>query len=66
MLFWDTDITKIDWQKQSAAVILRIFERGNDIEKEEIKRFYKSELIRSTLKQNTRKPYTVYKNKEQA
>ncbi len=66
VLFWDTDITKIDWQKQSAAVILRIFERGNDIEKEEIKRFYKSELIRSTLKQNTRKPYTVYKNKEQA
>jgi hypothetical protein len=46
VLFWDTDITKIDWQKQSAAVILRIFERGNDIEKEEIKRFYKSELIR--------------------
>lgn len=66
VLFWDTDITKIDWQKQSAAVILRIFERGNDIEKEEIKRFYKSELIRSTLKQNTRKPYTVYKNKEQS
>ena len=66
VLFWDTDITKIDWQKQSAAVILRIFERGNDIEKEEIKRFYKSELISSTLKQNTRKPYTVYKNKEQS
>ena len=66
VLFWDTDITKIDWQKQSAAVILRIFERGNDIEKEEIKRFYKSELIRSILKQNTRKPYTVYKNKEQS
>ncbi|MFV8357812.1 helix-turn-helix transcriptional regulator [Flavobacterium sp. XS1P32] len=66
VLFWDTDITKIDWQKQSAAVILRIFERGNDIEKEEIKRFYKSELIRFTLEQNTRKPYTVYKNKEQA
>jgi plasmid maintenance system antidote protein VapI len=32
VLFWDTDITKIDWQKK-VAVILRIFERGNDIEK---------------------------------
>ena len=66
VLFWDTDISKIDWQKQSKAVILRIFERGNDIEKEEIKRFYKSELIKATLEQNTRKPYTVYKNKEKA
>jgi plasmid maintenance system antidote protein VapI len=66
VLFWDTDITKIDWQKQSTAVILRVFERGNDTEKEEIKRFYKSELIKTTLEQNTREPYTVHKNKEKA
>lgn len=40
ILFWDTDINKIDWQAQRRAVIERILERGNDQEKEEIKRFY--------------------------
>jgi plasmid maintenance system antidote protein VapI len=39
-LFWDTDITKIDWQRQKRAVIQRVFERGNDQEKAEIIRFY--------------------------
>jgi antitoxin HigA-1 len=39
-LFWDTDINKIDWQAQRRAVIERILERGNDQEKDEIKRFY--------------------------
>lgn len=63
-LFWDTDISKIDWQKQSVAVIKRIFERGNDIEKEEIKRFYKNAIVKSALEQSNRKPYTIYKNKE--
>ena len=63
-LFWDTDISKIDWQKQSVAVIKRIFERGNDTEKEEIKRFYKSAEIKAALTQRIRKPYTIYKNKE--
>lgn len=62
-LFWDTDISKIDWQKQSTVVIKRVFERGNDIEMEEIKRFYNSDKIKNALDQNTRKDYTVYKNK---
>lgn len=63
-LFWDTDISKIDWQKQSIAVIKRVFERGNDNEKEEIKRFYKSDQIKKALDETIRKPYTIYKNKE--
>ncbi|SFD35043.1 helix-turn-helix transcriptional regulator [Algibacter pectinivorans] len=63
-LFWDTDISKIDWQKQSVAVIKRVFERGNDIEKEEIKRFYSNEKIEEALAQGIRKPYTIYRNKE--
>ncbi|MGM8362450.1 helix-turn-helix transcriptional regulator [Flavobacterium sp. ARAG 55.4] len=50
-LFWDTDISKIDWQKQSIAVIKRVFERGNAIEIEEIKRFYKSDQIKKVLDQ---------------
>lgn len=40
ILFWDTDINKIDWEIQRRAVIERIIERGNDQEKEEIRRFY--------------------------
>ena len=32
-LFWDTDINKIDWQRQRKAVIQRVFERGSDEEK---------------------------------
>jgi len=63
-LFWDTDISKIDWQNQSIAVIKRVFERGNDIEKKEIKRFYTNEKIKEALEQSIRKPYTIYKNKE--
>ena len=39
-LFWDTDINKINWEKQYKAVIHRVFERGNEEERLEIKRFY--------------------------
>ncbi|TWI94207.1 plasmid maintenance system antidote protein VapI [Mucilaginibacter frigoritolerans] len=45
-LFWDTDITKIDWEKQSKAVIQRVFERGNDDEKKEILGFYGEDKIK--------------------
>ncbi|HVI47245.1 MAG TPA: hypothetical protein VM802_20375, partial [Chitinophaga sp.] len=33
-LFWDTRINKIDWQQQKRAVIQRVFERGNKLEKD--------------------------------
>lgn len=39
-LFWDTTIDKIDWEKHKPAVIKRVFEKGNEQEKSEIKRFY--------------------------
>lgn len=45
VLFWDTDIQKIDWEKQKRAVIQRVFARGSDQEKAEITRFYGSEVI---------------------
>jgi antitoxin HigA-1 len=48
-LFWDTDMGKIDWQQQKRAVIQRVFERGNDAEKEEITRFYGESEIRQFL-----------------
>lgn len=63
-LFWDTDMSKIDWQLQSVAVIKRVFERGNAIEKEEIKRFYTPAKIKEVLASHIRKPYTIYKNNE--
>jgi plasmid maintenance system antidote protein VapI len=47
ILFWDTDINNIDWQKQYKAVIQRVFERGNDVEKKEILRFYGKDKIKA-------------------
>jgi plasmid maintenance system antidote protein VapI len=61
-LFWDTDINKIDWSKQYRAVIQRIFERGNAIEKEEIIRFYGQDKIQKALIRKDL-PYTI-NNKE--
>lgn len=49
ILFWDTKIDKLDWQKQYKAIIHRVFERGNDIEKTAITRFYGRTKIKSVL-----------------
>ncbi|CAG5012967.1 hypothetical protein DYBT9275_05299 [Dyadobacter sp. CECT 9275] len=48
-LFWDTDISKIDWEAQAKAVIKRVFERGDDDEKREISRFYGQEKVQSAI-----------------
>ncbi|ABG58287.1 helix-turn-helix transcriptional regulator [Cytophaga hutchinsonii] len=47
ILFWDTDIAKIDWQNQYQAVIKRVFERGNDEEKGELLKFYGKNKIKA-------------------
>ena len=49
VLFWDTNIETINWQKQKNAVIKRVFERGNDVEKKEITRFYGKDAIAAAL-----------------
>ncbi len=49
VVFWDTDINKINWEKNKPAVIKRIFERGNEQEIMEIIRFYGKEAIKNTL-----------------
>lgn len=59
-LFWDTNINKIDWQKQRKAVISRVFERGNETEKKEIIRFYGKQIVENALHSVARKPYTVF------
>jgi len=45
ILFWDTDFDKIDWQHQQNAIIQRVFERGNEEEKNEITRFYGADKV---------------------
>ena len=45
VLFWDTSFEKIDWQQHRRFVIERVFDRGNDIEKEEITHFYGKKLV---------------------
>lgn len=47
ILFWDTDFNKIDWEKQHKYVIQRIFERGNDEEKNEILNFYGKDKVKA-------------------
>ena len=48
-LFWDTDIQKIDWDKQYKAIIQRVFERGNEDEKNELTKFYGKAKLRAAL-----------------
>ena len=49
VIFWDTRLEPIDWERQYKAVIKRIFARGNEKEKEEITRFYGQEKINEVL-----------------
>jgi len=60
-LFWDTDIKHIDWDRQYRSVIQRVFERGNENQKNEIIRFYGAEKVQQAIQEsNVRSPYTVY------
>ena len=58
-LFWDTDFNQINWEKQYSPVIERVFERGNESEKNEIIRFYGSQKVNDVLDSITRKPYRL-------
>lgn len=49
VLFWDTEPDKINWVLQKAAVINRVFERGNEQEKNEILRFYGHDEVNKAL-----------------
>ena len=53
VVFWDTNIDMIDWDKQKSAIIKRIFERGNQAERNEIMAFYGHEIISEELKKNS-------------
>ncbi len=49
VLFWDTKLNTIDWEKQKKAIIKRVFERGNEMEKKEIIRFYGAQTVDTIL-----------------
>lgn len=53
VIFWDTDIRVLDWEKNKLAVIYRIFERGNEQEIQEIIRFYGKETVLKLLGEKT-------------
>lgn len=59
ILFWDTDMSKIDWNKQYIAIIQRVYERGNIEEKEEILRFYGQDKIKQALNYQMTKPMSL-------
>jgi antitoxin HigA-1 len=49
VLFWDADVSKINWHRNKNAVMKRVMERGNDTERKEIERFYQiDQLVKST------------------
>lgn len=50
VVFWDTDIKTIDWEKNKPSIIRRIFEKGNKEEINEIIRFYGRKEITAILR----------------
>lgn len=61
ILFWDTDFERIDWQKNDKAVIKRVFERGNDEERNEITRFYGKKNVEQALSSASPLPMNLTK-----
>lgn len=59
-LFWDTDLQSINWQKQSDAVIRRVFERGNEAEKLEIEQFYGKSKVSKALSKSATKIMQIH------
>jgi len=49
-LFWDVEITEIDWSKSKRSVIQRVLERGNKLEIIEFIDFYGKETICEEMK----------------
>lgn len=51
IIFWDTNIDTIDWMKAKKSIIKRVFERGNEMERAEIIRFYGNDEVSKILKE---------------
>ena len=57
VLFWDTNINKIDWELHKEYIIQRIFERGNQQEKEQIESFYGKQVVADILSNIAKSSY---------
>ena len=64
IIFWDTELASIDWQKQKQAIINRVFERGNEQEIKEIIRFYGKDEVLSALNLNQSELPSVLENRQ--
>ncbi|MFV0269372.1 MAG: DUF6922 domain-containing protein [Draconibacterium sp.] len=64
VLFWDTDINSINWEKSKASVIRRTFERGNDQEILEIIHFYGKRKVQAILAQISNRSSVMESNME--
>ena len=49
MGFWDTDIKSLDFNKHRDFIIVRVFERGDDHDIDEIIKYYQRPLIKKAL-----------------
>ncbi len=65
VVFWDTDINTIDWEKQKSAVISRIFERGSRQEILEIICFYGKDEVNKTLSSHKRLSPVIEQNRSE-
>ncbi len=52
-IFWDTDLSRINWNTNSTSIIQRIFEYGDPSSIDEITRYYGSDKIQAVLAQIT-------------
>ena len=64
IIFWDTDMASIDWNKNKQVIINRIFERGNEQEITEIIRFYGENMVLSALDLNQSGIPSVIENRQ--
>lgn len=62
VLFWDTAIDSIDWEKNQTSVIRRTFERGNEQEIQEIIRFYGQKEVQAILAQISKRSSVIESN----
>lgn len=49
-LFWDTKIENIDWNLHKKFIVHRVFEYGNEKEKQEISDFYGKDVVEKLLR----------------
>lgn len=52
-LFWDTDVNQLDWERNAVAIIRRVFERGNQDEKQYLLTRYSAARIADALRIST-------------